>query len=155
MPRVALLKPNMAGDSSFPTTSDISDSGARNFYLNVQRMGIQVGTAVSDLTGDGDDVVHMEHNRMQTGVFSMNGYMTSDNAIQLSRIHKETYNPCDIVVALGRAANSIRYVAFRAVVKQISIAWALDGPFVSVQISGNMTDTYGSQLDLVTETGSV
>ena len=157
MPRVALLKPNMAGESSFPAQSKIDDNGTRNFYLNVQRMGIQVGTRVQELTGDGDSVAHLDHNRMQSGAFTMSGFMASEYAVQLSRIHNTTYNPCDIVVALGRIENAVRYVAFSGILSQISIGWALDGPFVSVKIAGRMTDTYSlaGVTDLVVETGTI
>ena len=155
MPRVALLKPNMSGASNLPSESKIDDNGTKNFYLNVQRMGIQEGTMVQDLTGDGDTVAHLDHNRMQSGVFSMSGYMASEYGVQLARLHNTTYNPCDIAIALGRVQNAVRYVAFKGILGQIRLGWALDGPFVSVQISGRMTDTFGSQTDLVVETGSL
>ena len=157
MARVALLKPNMAGDSSFPAQSGIDDSGSRKFYMNVQRMAISLGTQVADLTGDGDTVQHIQHNMMQSGQFSMQGYVISANAIGLANINNKTNNPFDIAVAIGRVENAVRYLVFRGIVSQIQIGWALDGPFASMQIAGLMTDTYTvtSQTELLVETGSV
>jgi len=157
MARVALLKPNMSGESSFASTSGIDDSGVKKFYMNVQSMAISVGTQVAELTGDGDTVRHFQHNQMQNGQFSMRGYMVTEYAVGVANINSQSNNPFDIAVAVGRTGSAIRYFVFRAIVSQIQVGWALDGPFSSIQIAGLMTDTYltTSQTEMFVETGTV
>lgn len=157
--RVAILKPNRTTESSF-RASAVDDfnhpSGiGTSYYMNVQKMGIRVGTQVGEVSGDGDALRRFEHSHSLNGSFQMSGFMISSAAIGLTGLDSATTNPCDIAVVLGQNGANLRTLAFKGIIKDVSISWSMSGPFVGISLSGIMTDSYTGQTDLVVESTSI
>jgi len=158
--RVAILKPNNAGNSSFlgSAVDDYAHTGGdktTSYFMNVQRMGIRVGTQVAEVSGDGDALRRFEHSHSLNGSFQMSGFMISSAAVGLTGLDSATTNPCDIAVVLGRNGSDLRTLAFKGIIKDVSISWSMSGPFVGIQLSGIMTDSYSGQSDLVVESTAI
>lgn len=158
--RVAILKPNRTNESSFLGAA-VDDFGhgsgdkTTSYYMNVQRMGIRVGTQVAEVSGDGDALRRFEHSHSLNGSFQMSGFMISSAAVGLTGLDSATTNPCDIAVVLGRNGSNLRTLAFKGIIKDVSISWSMSGPFVGIQLSGIMTDSYSGQSDLVVESTTI
>lgn len=125
------------------------------YYLNVQKMGIRVGTQVAEVSGDGDALRRFEHSHSLNGSFQMSGFMISSAAVGLTGLDSATTNPCDIAVVLGRSGNTLRTLAFKGIIKDVSISWSMSGPFVGISLSGIMTDSYTGETDLVVESTTI
>ena len=172
MPRVALLKPMLSETplkgSNIDDVSRSTDSITRltHYLMNVRRMGVSTGVVAAEATGDGDSLRHFVHNHMHNGTFQMSGFMISQSAFGLNNLITNDKNPIEIAVSLGRVGGADhsglaqRYLMFKAIIRNVQIAWNIEGPFTAIQLSGIMTDSYqgagGSALtNLITEDDSL